>query len=171
MQDLSHVCRLHHSSWQRRILNPMSEARDWTPNIMVPSLIRFHCTTMGNPGLWFLWSKKFLLSPRSQGILSMFSPINFVFLSFTFNSVVHLKLIFVRHVKFFFMWLSVISASSFEKAVLSALNYLVIFVKVISVMYVSVCFWTFSSVPFTCMSVLSPVLYFFSNYSMNFIHL
>uniref|UniRef100_A0A8D1N3X5 Uncharacterized protein n=1 Tax=Sus scrofa TaxID=9823 RepID=A0A8D1N3X5_PIG len=27
-QDLSHVCNLHHSSWQCRILNPLSEARD-----------------------------------------------------------------------------------------------------------------------------------------------
>ena len=26
--DLSHVCNLHHSSWQCRILNPLSEARD-----------------------------------------------------------------------------------------------------------------------------------------------
>ena len=28
--DLSHICDLHHSSWQRRILNPLSEARDQT---------------------------------------------------------------------------------------------------------------------------------------------
>ena len=27
-QDLSHVCDLHHSSWQRRILKPLSEAGD-----------------------------------------------------------------------------------------------------------------------------------------------
>ena len=26
--DLSHVCDLHHSSQQRQILNPLSEARD-----------------------------------------------------------------------------------------------------------------------------------------------
>ena len=26
--DLSHVCDLHHSSWQCRILNPLSETRD-----------------------------------------------------------------------------------------------------------------------------------------------
>ena len=35
--DLSRVCNLHHSSWQCQILNPMSEARDWTCNLMVPS--------------------------------------------------------------------------------------------------------------------------------------
>ena len=28
VQDLSHVCDLHRSSWQRWILNPLSEARD-----------------------------------------------------------------------------------------------------------------------------------------------
>ena len=27
-QDLSHICDLHHSSQQRRILNPLSKARD-----------------------------------------------------------------------------------------------------------------------------------------------
>ena len=27
-QDLTCVCDLHHSSWQRWILNPLSEARD-----------------------------------------------------------------------------------------------------------------------------------------------
>ena len=27
-QDPSHVCKLHHSSWQCWILNPLSEARD-----------------------------------------------------------------------------------------------------------------------------------------------
>ena len=28
MQDPSHVCNLHHSSWQCQILNPWSKARD-----------------------------------------------------------------------------------------------------------------------------------------------
>ena len=28
--DLSHVCDLHHSSWQHRILNPLGRARDQT---------------------------------------------------------------------------------------------------------------------------------------------
>ena len=30
MQDPSWVCKLHHSSWPHEILNPLSEARDWT---------------------------------------------------------------------------------------------------------------------------------------------
>ena len=32
--DPSHVYNLHHSSWQRQILNPLSEARDQTRNLM-----------------------------------------------------------------------------------------------------------------------------------------
>jgi len=37
--DPSRVCNLQHSSWQRRILNPLSKARDRTRNLMVPSRI------------------------------------------------------------------------------------------------------------------------------------
>ena len=39
-QDLSRICKLHHSSLQCRILNPLMEARDRTHNLMVPSRIR-----------------------------------------------------------------------------------------------------------------------------------
>ena len=41
MPDPSHVCKVHHSSRQRWLLNPLSEARDGTHNFMVPSRIRF----------------------------------------------------------------------------------------------------------------------------------
>ena len=50
--DLSHIFNLHHSSWQQQILNPLSEARDRTCNLIVPSRIRFHCTTTGTPSLY-----------------------------------------------------------------------------------------------------------------------
>ena len=39
-QDLSHVYNLHHSSRQRHILNPPSEARDWTYIFMDTSRVR-----------------------------------------------------------------------------------------------------------------------------------
>ena len=42
-QHPSHTYDLHHSSWQHQILNPWSEARDQTRNLMVPSQIHFHC--------------------------------------------------------------------------------------------------------------------------------
>jgi len=51
MPDLSHICDLHHSSWQRQILKPLSKARDQMCNFMVPSWIRFRCTTMETPCL------------------------------------------------------------------------------------------------------------------------
>ena len=44
-QDPSHVCNLHHSSQPCQILNPQSETRDGTCNLIVPSQIHFHCTT------------------------------------------------------------------------------------------------------------------------------
>ena len=48
-RDLSHVCNLHHSSRQCQILNPLSEARDQTCNLMVPNLIHFCSATTGTP--------------------------------------------------------------------------------------------------------------------------
>uniref|UniRef100_A0A4X1T5W0 Uncharacterized protein n=1 Tax=Sus scrofa TaxID=9823 RepID=A0A4X1T5W0_PIG len=54
MWDPSRVCDLHHSSPQHQILNPLSEARDRTCNLMVPSRIRFCCTTMGTPYIYFV---------------------------------------------------------------------------------------------------------------------
>ena len=42
MWDLSHVCDLHHSSRQRQILNPLSEARDRTRILMDPSRVCYH---------------------------------------------------------------------------------------------------------------------------------
>ena len=56
--DPRHVCDLHHSSWQCRILNPLSEARDRTHILMDTSQIRFCCTTTGTPNwLSFLWNE------------------------------------------------------------------------------------------------------------------
>ena len=49
MWDRSHVCDLHHSSRQCQNLNPLSEARDGTHNLMVPHPIRFCWVTMGTP--------------------------------------------------------------------------------------------------------------------------
>ena len=48
-QDLSHVFDLHHSSWQRQILNPLSETRDQTCNLMATSQVPFCYTTVGTP--------------------------------------------------------------------------------------------------------------------------
>ena len=62
--DPSAICDLHHSLRQGRILNPWSEARDRTRNLMVPSRIRFHCATMGTPDLLFYRDPHSLLVPN-----------------------------------------------------------------------------------------------------------
>ena len=45
----SHVLYRHHSSQPCQILNPLSEARDRTHNLMVLGWIHFHCTATGIP--------------------------------------------------------------------------------------------------------------------------
>ena len=52
--DPTCVCDLYHSSGQHRILNPLSEVRDQTHNLMVPSRIHFCRATMGTLKLNFL---------------------------------------------------------------------------------------------------------------------
>ena len=53
VQDLSHVCDLYHSSWQRWILNPLSEARDRTCGFMDTSQTCFCWATTGAPEMGF----------------------------------------------------------------------------------------------------------------------
>ena len=54
MPDPSCICNRHHSSWQRRILNPLSETRNQTHNLMVPNWICFCCAMMGTPRQQYL---------------------------------------------------------------------------------------------------------------------
>ena len=81
--DPSHVCDLHHSLRQGRILNPLSEARDQTCNLMIPRWICFHCYMMGTPiQLLFMdyifstiksdWSTTYL----KHEILGLLCPLN-----------------------------------------------------------------------------------------------
>ena len=49
MQSPSCVCKLHHSSWQHWISNPLSEAREQTHILMDTSWTHFHCATMETP--------------------------------------------------------------------------------------------------------------------------
>ena len=88
----SRVCNLHHSSW---ILNPLSKARDWTRNFMVPRWIRFHGAMMGTLLALLSWFPFFLLrahmaqvAPRSSTPLSLF-PLQSLF-------PVHLQAHFLR---------------------------------------------------------------------------
>ena len=47
-RDPSHVCDLHHSSWQRWIFNPRSEARNQTRNLMDASQVHLLLSHKGN---------------------------------------------------------------------------------------------------------------------------
>ena len=47
---------------QHQIFNPLSEARDWTWNFMVPSQICFHCTMTETP-----WTRVFKGSVKDAG--------------------------------------------------------------------------------------------------------
>ena len=51
MWDLSHICDLHHSSWQ---LNPWIEARGQTRILMDASQVHFHWATMRTPQISLL---------------------------------------------------------------------------------------------------------------------
>ena len=61
MRDLHRVCNLHHSSQQRRILNPPSEARDQTCVFMNTIRFHFHSVTIGTPPSPF-----FFFSPKDN---------------------------------------------------------------------------------------------------------
>ena len=48
-QDPSRLCNLHLSSWQRRILSPLSKTRDWTCVLMDTSWVHYPWSTVGTP--------------------------------------------------------------------------------------------------------------------------
>ena len=48
-RDRSHVCDLHHSSWQHWFLNPLSEAWNQTHILMDTSQVHYHWAITGTP--------------------------------------------------------------------------------------------------------------------------
>ena len=71
MSGPSRVCNLCHSSQPPRVLNPLSEASNWTGNLMVTSQIPFRCATTGTPSpfswclliCWYLFNSFSLQVP------------------------------------------------------------------------------------------------------------
>ena len=55
MWDLSRDCDLHHTSWQCHILNPLSEARDWTCILMDTNRVHFCWARTGTPREIHFW--------------------------------------------------------------------------------------------------------------------
>ena len=68
MPDRSHVCDLHHSSWEHRIHNPLSGARDQTCILMDASQIGFSQAMTGTPILFYFYSFFFFGHPMAYGI-------------------------------------------------------------------------------------------------------
>ena len=64
MPDPRSICDLNHSPRQCRILNPRSEARDWTCVLTDTIWIRFHCATMGTPWAYVFISCGYI--PRNE---------------------------------------------------------------------------------------------------------
>ena len=95
-EDPSHIYDLHHSSRQRQILNPQSEARNQTRNLMVPSRICFHCATMGTPVFFLIFIYLFVS-------LRYFSHFIFPFSHFIFH-----PSIFYEKKKNHHLWLFVV---------------------------------------------------------------
>ena len=82
----SHVYSLHHSSRQRRIPHPLSEAKDRTCVLMDPSQIFFRCATMGTSQVSLLSNcsisiHSIITSPASRLVLTS-SPLQVIWYSF-----------------------------------------------------------------------------------------
>ena len=83
MPDRSRVCELHHCSWKRRILNPLSEVRDRTHSLMVPSRIRFRHAMLGTPSWHVLDSRSHLLASQAEPALGVCSLTHILFVQQT----------------------------------------------------------------------------------------
>ena len=72
--NIHHICNLHHSSRQCRILNPLSEARDQTRNLMVPRWICFHWARTGTPRISYIGPKPTVVDYINYGDGCHFTP-------------------------------------------------------------------------------------------------
>ena len=69
----SHICNLHHSSWQRQILNPLSKPRDQTTSswILVGFITRWATIVTPKFQFWFSWFSK-IVSLQQPHLVSYF---------------------------------------------------------------------------------------------------
>ena len=81
--DPSCICNLYLSSQQCQILNPLREARYGICNLLVPSLMHFHCATMGTPDFryYVIFFSRGLRCQSKRGMSGWVSP-NFCFFKF-----------------------------------------------------------------------------------------
>ena len=71
-QDLSHIYDPHHSSWQRQILNPLTEAKDRTHVLTDASRVHYRRATVGTPILCILKGFPLKESMRKSLSFSLF---------------------------------------------------------------------------------------------------
>ena len=67
VRGLSRICDLRHSSWQRQILNPVSEARDGTRIFMDSGPFHYQRAIRGSPRAFA--SQLFFLIPRVSQVI------------------------------------------------------------------------------------------------------
>ena len=92
MQDPNHVCNHHHSSWQRWILNLLSEARDWTCVPVDVNQIHFLWAMTGTPYIynfkhqvkkvWIHWSQCFLFIGIRELVLTTIVKVTWLEISY-----------------------------------------------------------------------------------------
>ena len=92
---LSCVCDLYHSSWQHWILNPLSEARDRTCDLMDTNRIHFCWAMTGTPPLSLLLKVHF---PNQLWILQG-GPISYSTISQPLADALHLLTLNIRTLK------------------------------------------------------------------------
>ena len=78
MQDPSHVCGLHHSSWQCRILNPLSGARDRTHILMDTSRVHYHWAMKATLNIYFSFEVNFTYNEIHKFLSILLSVYTFV---------------------------------------------------------------------------------------------
>ena len=104
MSHPSYVCSLHHSSWQRQILNPPIEARVRTLNLMVTSQIHFLCATPATPEYFLpLFQKSLPDHDTQEGWLSLLSPELYLIISFIAHLIIYKYFLFVYLFLLFFI--------------------------------------------------------------------
>ena len=94
------------SSWQSQILNPLSDARDQTRHLMVPSQIRFHCAMTVTPRgrafkPWQSESRTSILNHSAQLADSLLTSPYSVMISLAHSLWSHFCFSFPRHFFFF----------------------------------------------------------------------
>jgi len=75
--DPSHVCNLHHSSWQCQILNPLSKARDQIWVFTDTSRVSYHWATTGNRTLYLVYYIEMLPKGKRLAWVSVRWSLNF----------------------------------------------------------------------------------------------